>query len=134
MTPQTTRLPSVAVIEDNEDNQLLLEVLLSERYALMPYRDGTSALEGLHREPPDLALLDISLPGMDGLEVLAQIRESPLLRTLPVVALTAHAMEGDRERLLKQGFDDYISKPILSENLLFEAIDRLLHERPRLGD
>jgi CheY-like chemotaxis protein len=124
----------VAIIEDNEDNQLLLEVLLSERYALRPYRDGASALAGLLREPPDVALLDISLPGMDGLEVLAQIRESPLLRTLPVVALTAHAMEGDRERLLKQGFDDYISKPILSENLLFEAIDRLLREQPRLGD
>jgi two-component system, cell cycle response regulator DivK len=116
----------IAVIEDNEDNLLLLEVILEERYQLDQYADGPKGLAGLRARRPDLVLLDISLPGMDGLQVLEEIRRDPKLRDLGVVALTAHAMEGDRERLLAAGFDDYLAKPILDEAILFDAIEKLL--------
>ncbi len=79
---------------------------------------------------PDLVLLDVSLPGMDGTEVLRQIRADPQLRHLPVIALTAHAMAGDREKYLGAGFSEYVTKPIVDENLLLEAISRLLSQNP----
>ena len=71
-------------------------------------------------------LLDISLPGMDGNEILARIRADARLRALPVIALTAHAMSGDREKYLASGFNDYITKPIVDETILLSAIERWL--------
>lgn len=118
---------TIAVVEDNPDNRLLLQSLLSDDYVITEYPDGPSALAGLRAATPDLVLLDISLPGMDGEEVLAHIRSDETLRHLHVIALTAHAMSGDRERLLALGFDDYLAKPIIDETLLFSAI------RARLG-
>lgn len=114
----------IAVVEDNADNRLLVRALLGGEFELVEYETGTAALEGLRASPPDLVLLDISLPGMDGREVLRQLRSDPSLRKLPVVALTAHAMTGDRERYLAAGFDEYVSKPIVDEVLLLEAIAR----------
>jgi len=73
-------------------------------------------------------LLDISLPGMDGTQVLAKIRAEERLKELPVVALTAHAMAGDREKYLAAGFDEYISKPIVDEKVLLEILERLLNK------
>jgi CheY-like chemotaxis protein len=93
------------------------------------YETGQAALEGLPKEPPDLVLLDISLPEMDGTEVLRRIRADATLGQLPVVALTAHAMAGDRDRYLGAGFDDYVTKPIVDETVLLAAIVRLLNER-----
>ncbi len=119
-------MPLIALIEDNEDNRLLLQVMLGETYELAEYPTGPTGLAGIRARRPDLLLLDISLPGMDGLEVLAELRADPALANLPVIALTAHAMTGDRERLLAAGFDEYISKPILDETVLFQAIERLL--------
>lgn len=81
---------------------------------------------GLSRSLPGLVLLDISLPGMDGSQILQHIRADDALRDLPVIALTAHAMTGDRERYLAAGFDDYITKPIVDETLLIGAIERWL--------
>ena len=118
--------PRLAVVEDNADNRLLLQALLGDRYDLVEYDNGTSALEGIASERPALVLLDISLPGMDGHEILQRIRRDAMLRTLPVIALTAHAMAGDREKFLSAGFDDYITKPIVDENQLFASIERLL--------
>jgi CheY-like chemotaxis protein len=74
-------------------------------------------------------LLDISLPGMDGNEILQRIRKDENLRNLPVIALTAHAMAGDREKFLAAGFDDYITKPIVDESQLVASIERLLKKR-----
>ena len=88
---------------------------------------GKSAMEGLPTLKPDLVLLDISLPEMDGTEVLRRIREHPDLQTLPVIALTAHAMAGDREKYLAAGFNDYVSKPI-NPNELVETIERVLSQ------
>jgi CheY-like chemotaxis protein len=120
-------MKTIAVVEDNADNRLLLRSLLGDDYRLVEYEDGAEALAGLRGDRPDLVLLDISLPGMDGEAVLAEVRADPSLRDLPVIALTAHAMAGDRERLLGAGFDDYLTKPIVDEEVLFEAI------RARIG-
>lgn len=116
----------IAVVEDNPDNRALVQALLEDRYEISEYETGVEAVEGLGRDRPDLVLLDISLPEMDGTEVLAWIRGHPTLEDLPVVALTAHAMAGDRERYLAAGFDDYVTKPIIDEDVLIGAIERCL--------
>ncbi len=116
----------IAVVEDNPDNRLLVRVILEPLYEVAEYENGFAALDGLPREKPDLVLLDVSLPEMDGTEVLRRLRADPCLRELPVIALTAHAMAGDREKYLAAGFDDYVAKPIIDERLLLEAIRRKL--------
>lgn len=116
----------VAVVEDNPDNRMLVQALLEDRYTISEYETGVEAVEGLPDDVPDLILLDISLPEMDGTEVLAWLRERDDLRDVPVIALTAHAMAGDREKFLSIGFDDYVTKPIVDEALLFDAIERCL--------
>ena len=116
----------LAVVEDNADNRLLLQAILGDEYDLQEYENGIDALKGIADSRPDLVLLDISLPGMDGNEILQRIRADVGLRQLPVIALTAHAMAGDREKFLAAGFDDYITKPIVDETVLFSSIQRLL--------
>ncbi len=118
--------PKLDVVEDNADNRLLLRGILEDLFDLREFETGPEALAAIVADRPDIVLLDISLPGMDGVEVLVRLREHPALRTLPVVALTAHAMVGDREKFLSFGFDDYVSKPIVDENDLFGAIRRSL--------
>ena len=115
---------TVAVVEDNADNRLLLQAILDGLYDLVEYENGVDALNGLSAQLPDLVLLDISLPGMDGNEILARIRADDRLKRLPVIALTAHAMAGDREKYLAAGFNDYITKPIVDENLLLTAMEK----------
>lgn len=117
---------TIAIVEDNADNRLLLQAILDGQYRLVEYENGTDALAGLAASIPDLVLLDISLPGMDGNEILARIRADAALRKLPVVALTAHAMAGDREKYLAAGFNDYITKPIVDETILLASIERWL--------
>jgi CheY-like chemotaxis protein len=117
---------AIAIVEDNADNRLLVVALLEDDYDVVEFEDGTSALAGLADSGVRLVLLDISLPGMDGSEVLRGIRADPALQGLPVCALTAHAMMGDRERYLAEGFDGYISKPIVDEDVLFETLKTLL--------
>jgi two-component system sensor histidine kinase/response regulator len=116
----------IAVVEDNADNRLLLQAILDGLYDLVEYENGSDALAGLNAGLPDLVLLDISLPGMDGNEILARIRADEKLRRLPVIALTAHAMAGDREKYLTAGFNDYITKPIVDETILLGAIEKWL--------
>lgn len=117
---------TIAVVEDNADNRLLLRALLDDRFRIVEFEAGPEALGNLDAAGAELVLLDISLPGMDGLEVLAHLRADPTLRRLPVIALTAHAMSGDREMFLHAGFDDYVAKPIVDESLLLGAIERQL--------
>ncbi len=116
----------VAVVEDNPDNRMLVQALLEDRYDIAEYESGVEAVERLGNDVPDLILLDISLPEMDGTEVLAWIREQDALKDLPVIALTAHAMAGDREKYLAAGFNDYVTKPIVDEDVLIGAIERWL--------
>lgn len=116
----------IAVVEDNADNRLLVQALLEDVYDITEYTTGREALQGLRTSIPDLVLLDISLPEMDGMQVAREIRADARLQHLPVVALTAHAMSGDRERFLQAGFDSYLAKPIIDEQALMETIARLL--------
>ena len=116
----------IAVVEDNPDNRLLVNAILEDAYEISEYETGVEAVEGLGGDPPDLVLLDISLPEMDGTEVLAWIRQQPQFKELPVIALTAHAMAGDREKYLAAGFNDYVTKPIVDEDVLIGAIQRCL--------
>ncbi len=108
----------ILLIEDNEDNTTTVKALLDGKYELISDCNGLSGLEKARTIVPDLILLDISLPGIDGYTVLNEIKKLETLKETPVIALTARAMKGDREDLLRQGFDDYISKPIDSD--LFE--------------
>lgn len=121
-----TDIPRLALVEDNPDNRLLVETLLEDDFQVESYETGTDGLAGVRAAPPALVLLDISLPGMDGVEVLKHLREDPATRGLPIIALTAHAMAGDRERYLAMGFDDYMSKPIVDPDALIAMINRLL--------
>ncbi|MFC1661890.1 response regulator [Gemmatimonadota bacterium] len=116
----------IAVVEDNPDNRLLVQALLEEHYEISEYETGMEAVAGLSADRPDLILLDISLPEMDGTEVLAWLREQDDLKDTPVVALTAHAMAGDREKYLSLGFDAYLTKPIIDDTLLLETISQCL--------
>ena len=118
--------PKIAVVEDNVDNRLLVQAILEDQYEISEYENGKEVVDGLADNIPDLVLLDISLPGMDGTEVLEWVRSQERLKNLPVIALTAHAMSGDRERYLEMGFDEYVTKPIVDEEVLMGAIERLL--------
>ncbi len=118
--------PKIAVVEDNLDNRILVQAILEDEYEISEYENGKEVVDGLADDIPDLVLLDISLPGMDGTEVLQWVRSQERLSSLPVIALTAHAMSGDRERYLEMGFDEYVTKPIVDEDVLVGAIERLL--------
>ncbi|MGB2868865.1 MAG: response regulator [Bacteroidota bacterium] len=117
---------TIAVVEDNKDNRLLIRALLAELYSVVEYDSAFGSLEGFQKSVPDLIILDISLPGMDGVELLSHIRSDDRLKHLPVIALTAHAMTGDRDYYMSSGFDDYVAKPIIEEELLLASIERLL--------
>lgn len=119
--------PKIAVVEDNPDNRLLVQALLEEYYEILEFETGVDAVNRLLDDIPELILLDISLPEMDGTEVLGWIRSQEELKETPVVALTAHAMAGDREKFLAAGFNDYLTKPIIDESILLETIARWLN-------
>ena len=116
----------IAVVDDNAVNRRLVKAMVKRLYELDEYEDGPTALAGIAQSPPELVLLDISLPGMDGVEVLRRIREEPRFAEIPVIAMTAHALVGDRERFLKEGFDDYIGKPMVDIPAVMEQIARHL--------
>jgi CheY-like chemotaxis protein len=115
-------MKKIALVEDNPDNQLLMRAILSDQFEVTAYETGMAALEGLAKDRPDLVLLDISLPEMEGTEVLRRIRADAALGQLPVVALTAHAMTGDKEKALAAGCDDFVRKPFELDDL--EAVIR----------
>ncbi len=113
----------VAIVEDNPDNLLLVQALLGNRYDIVAYQDSYEALNKLKNEQPDIILMDISMPVLDGVELLKKLRVDESTKDIPVIALTAHAMEGDREKYISLGFNDYLAKPIFDENLLFGVIE-----------
>jgi two-component system, cell cycle response regulator DivK len=120
-------MATIALVDDSPDNRMLVRAILEDAYEVVDYESGVDALAGLAASLPDVVLLDISLPQMDGREVLLRIRDDPRLSSLPVIAFTAHAMAGDREKYLALGFDDYVTKPILDETVLISSIEALLH-------
>jgi len=103
----------ILVVEDNERNlKLLRDVLEYAGYDVRVARTGEDGVTLAVKEPPDLVLMDLQLPGIDGMEALRRLRESPRTACIPVVAVTAQAMKQDRERALDAGFDGYVEKPI----------------------
>jgi len=104
---------TILYIEDNIDNRTLVRrVLQIEGYRVMEAESGFRAFEILRSEVPDLVLMDINLPDMDGYEITTRLKQMPALARVPVIAMTANVMKGDREKTLAAGCDGYISKPI----------------------
>src|SRR6185369_15838596 len=103
----------ILVIEDNPANmQLMVYLLNAFGHTPVEAIDGEAGLAEAHRQTPELILCDLQLPGMDGYEVVRQLRADPGLAAIPLVAVTAYAMVGDRDKVLAAGFNGYISKPI----------------------
>lgn len=115
----------ILIVEDNPINLELVVQLLEDDYQLLLAKDGPEGLEMALKERPDLVLLDLSLPKMSGWEVCQEIRSRLGDQTMPLVALTAHAIKGDREKALESGFHAYVTKPI-DEDLLFETVEKFL--------
>ena len=119
-------------VEDNEDNVYMLSSRLKRHgFQIVVAADGEQGLAMAQSERPDLILMDLSLPAIDGWEVTRRLKAAPQTRSIPVIALSAHAMAGDRERALAAGCDEYDTKPVNLERLLAK-IRALLHgEEPR---
>jgi CheY-like chemotaxis protein len=119
----------VLVAEDNPVNRELLRELLENRgYTVVEACDGQEALRMVDETQPDILLLDIGMPVLDGYAVARRIRENPALAPLPLLAITAYAMQGDREKILHSGFDGYLSKPV-NARALADELERLLRKR-----
>jgi two-component system cell cycle response regulator DivK len=117
---------TILYVEDNIDNRTLVRrILMAEGYNLLEAINATEALEILNNTQPDLILMDINMPDMDGYSLTAQIKSTPGLESIPIIALTANVMRGDRERSLEAGCDGYIQKPI-DIDALSEQIERFL--------
>lgn len=118
----------ILIADDRPSSRELLHVVLERAgYDVIEAQDGEAALEQIRARKPDLVLLDLQMPRLDGYGVLKAIRGDMQLAGLPVVALTASAMRGDRERILESGFTDYLAKPA-GPDLLRETVARLLRE------
>jgi CheY-like chemotaxis protein len=103
----------ILYVEDNEDNVYVVQQRLTRAgYAVQVAVDGEQGLAMVAADRPDLILMDLSLPGLDGWEITRRLKASPDTRHIPIIALTAHAMTGDREKALAAGCDDYDSKPV----------------------
>jgi CheY-like chemotaxis protein len=103
----------ILVVEDNPDNRtLIIDVLASMNYEVIVAEDGEDGIAKAEKDIPDLILMDLSLPKMDGWTATKIIKEKDALKHIPIIALTAHAMVGDREKALQSGCNDYVSKPI----------------------
>lgn len=123
-------MAKILIIEDTENNRVLLTRRLKPRgYDIITAEDAEKGLLLVQAERPDLVLMDVGLPGMNGWEATRQLKANAATQHVPVIALTAHAMDGDREKAIAAGCDDYEIKPI-DFNRLFEKMDRLL-ARPR---
>lgn len=117
---------TILYVEDNSDNRKLVRrVLEVEGYAVVEAKDALQALERLGTESIDLALMDINMPDMDGYTLTAKIKSMPGFSNLPIVAVTANVMRGDRERSLEAGCDGYIQKPI-DIDTLSQQIEKFL--------
>ena len=121
-------MKKILVIEDNELNMELVTQLLEDDYEVVAATDGAAGLDAALRLRPDLILMDLSLPVLDGWEATRRLRSDPLLGRTPVIALSAHASAADAQRALDAGCDAYVTKPI-DEQVLLREISRLLGSR-----
>lgn len=123
---------TVLIVDDNDTNRKLCRAILAgSGYQVREAADGEEALSAVRSELPELILMDVQMPTMDGVETLRRLRADPATRGVPVVAMTSYAMKGDREIFLGEGFADYISKPIDIDRFL-QVVRRLTP--PPLGE
>lgn len=109
---------NVMVVEDNEKNRKLMRVVLKAKgYNVIEAATGEEALNILRNQKPDIILMDIQLPGIDGITLIKQIKGTPTLKDTPIIAVTAYAMKGDEEKIMEAGCDAYVSKPINTQEL-----------------
>lgn len=119
-------MPTILIVEDNEMNRDMLSRRLKRRgFEILFATNGAEGIEQAHAQSPDLILMDMNLPIIDGWDATRQIKASQATQKIPIIALTAHAMSGDRQRALDAGCDDFETKPIELEQLL-EKIERYL--------
>jgi CheY-like chemotaxis protein len=119
-------MPTLMVVEDNEPSREVLSRRLARRgYAIVSAADGLQAVSMAHSTKPDLILMDLGLPGIDGWEATAQLKANEQTRHIPIIVLSAHAMSSDRALALAAGGDDFDTKPVRFERLL-EKIETLL--------
>lgn len=111
-------MKKILVVEDVDFNRDLIVQLLEDNYQVIEAVDGEEGIEIAQKERPELILMDLSLPIMDGWEATRRLKANPDLRSIPVIALTAHAMKGDEEKALAAGCDDYLAKPINEDELI----------------
>ena len=124
----------ILLVEDNPVNRRLAEFLLrSQGYDVRAAATGVEAFEMLERERPDLIVMDIQLPGMDGLEVTRKLKEQPATADIPVIAVTSYAMKGDREKALAAGCAGYVTKPI-DKNIFIQEIAAHVGSKSKTGD
>ncbi|MCZ6660558.1 MAG: response regulator [bacterium] len=110
-------MKTILLIEDVEDNRDLVVQILESEYTVVEARDGQEGLEKARATQPHLILLDLALPKMDGWEAARRLKADPALKAIPIIALTAFAMEGDEARALEAGCNAYVAKPILPKDL-----------------
>ena len=126
MSPSPIPMHKILLVEDNEMNRDMLSRRLERKgYTVAIAVDGQQGVDMTYSESPELILMDMSLPGLDGWEATRQIKGAPATRGIPVIALTAHAMSGDREKAMAAGCDDFDTKPVDLARLL-EKIEALL--------
>jgi two-component system, cell cycle response regulator DivK len=119
----------ILYVEDNEDNAYMLTQRLTRHgFQVSIASDGVQGIEMARQEKPDLILMDLGLPALDGWTAARQLKQSPDTQDIPILALSAHTMPGDREKALAAGCDDYDAKPVVFERLL-EKIDTLIRRR-----
>ena len=118
-------MQKILIVEDNDLNLDLLVQLLEDDYELVTANNGADGIEIAEQERPDLILMDMSLPVIDGWEATRRIKSNNELAHIPIIALTAHAMSGDEEKAKAAGCDGYLAKP-LNEDLLFDQLDQFL--------
>ncbi len=109
----------ILIVDDNQSNrELIVNIIKILQFGFIEALNGEEAVDLAKRERPDLILMDIAMPGIDGFEATRQIKADPATSNIPIIALTAKAMRGDQERILKAGCDDYIAKPIETLNVM----------------
>ncbi len=121
-------MKKILIVEDMPLNRDLIEQLLEDQYEIITAADGAAGIDAATREPPDLILMDLSLPVVDGWNATRRIKADAACQSIPIIALTAHAMRGDEEEARSAGCDGYLTKPI-DEDLLYALVEQYLkHE------
>ena len=123
-------MAKILYVEDNEDNIYMLSNRLGRRgHEILIARDGQEGIDIARREMPALIIMDLNIPVMDGWESTRRLKAAPETRHIPIIALSAHAMSGDRDRALAAGCDDYDTKPVELSRLLQKIVTALVNEQ-----